>query len=108
MKKHEVIWADVAIKDLSNIVDYISHDSVNNALKVFHKIKSRCEKLYVYPNRGRVVPELREYGILLYRELIIDPWRVVYRITDDSVLVLSVIDARQNVEDVLLSRFVKR
>ena len=108
VKKHEVIWTNTADWDLSRIIDYIAQDSINNAIDVFDKIKNKCLNLYIYPNRGRIVPELRDYGILLYRELIIVPWRVIYRITEKYVFVLSVIDSRQNVEDILLSRFVNK
>ncbi len=105
MHEYKVIWSHVADVDLNQIIEYIAKDSVNNALKIFHKIKDKSSGLFTFPNRGRIVPELREYGVLLYRELIIEPWRVIYRISDNYVYVLSVIDSRQNVEDILLNRF---
>jgi toxin ParE1/3/4 len=58
------------------------------------------------PERGRIVPELREQGIILYREIILAPWRVIYRIVGQTVYVLAVLDARRNLEDILLDRFV--
>ena len=61
----------------------------------------------LFQRRGRIVPELQGQGILIYRELIAVPWRIIYRISDGTVFVLSVIDARQNIEDVLLSRLLK-
>lgn len=105
-KRYEVIWSDTAKRDLDGIVDYIAHDSVSNAVDVFSKIKGRCSNLRFYPNRGRVVPELRDYGVLWYRELVVNPWRIIYRVTENCVFVLSVIDSRRNVEDILLSRFL--
>jgi hypothetical protein len=57
-----------------------------------------------FPERGRIVPELREQGILQYRELVIPPGRILDRISEKSVLVLSVLDSRPNIEDVLLRR----
>jgi len=105
MHEYKVIWPHVADADLTQIIEYIAKDSVNNALTIFHKIKDKSSGLFTFPNRGRIVPELQEYGVLLYRELIIEPWRVIYRISDNYVYVLSVIDSRQNVEDILLNRF---
>jgi len=58
-----------------------------------------------FPDRGRIVPELKAYGILSYRELIISPWRVVYRTSEQKVYVLAVIDSRRNIEDILIERF---
>ena len=46
--------------------------------------------------------------MLTCRELIESPWRILYRIEADTVYVLAVIDARRNVEDLLLDRFVRR
>jgi len=105
MIEYEVIWSYIAESDLNKIIEYIAEDSTNNALTVFYKIKDKCLGLYTFPNRGRIVPELQKYGILLYRELIIEAWRVIYRISDNYVYLLSVIDTRQNVEDILLNRF---
>lgn len=106
-KKYEVIWSNIAEKDLIDIVEYISADSPSTALKSFKNIKQKASKLYSFPERGRVVPELRDQGIVQYRELVISPWRVIYRISEKSVYVLSVLDARQNIEDILFRRLTK-
>ncbi len=75
-------------------------------MKILNKIKVEVFTLHQYPDRCRVVPELYAQGITQYREMIVDPWRVMYRISNDDVYVLSVFDSRQNIEDVLLNRFV--
>jgi len=108
MHKYKVIWSQIAEGDLNKIIEYVAEDNIDNALTIFHKIKDKCSRLFTFPNRGRIVPELREYGILLYRELIIESWRVIYRISDNYVYVLSVIDSRRNVEDILLNRFTNK
>lgn len=58
------------------------------------------------PLQGRIVPELRYYGVLTYRELIRPPWRIIYKTEENKVWVLAVIDGRRNVEDILLDRFI--
>lgn len=105
-KTFKVSWAAVARNDLKQIIEYIAIDSPGNASRLLRKIKHKTSDLYTIPERGRVIPELKEQGIQTYRELIIAPWRIIYRITDTSVIVLSVIDSRRNVEDLLLDRFV--
>jgi addiction module RelE/StbE family toxin len=103
---YKVEWAKVAENDLKGIVEYIAEDSPVNALKILKKIKQKTSGLYTLPERGRIVPELQDQGILIYRELIIPPWRMIYRISEMKVYVLSVLDARQNVEDILLKRLI--
>ena len=103
-QKYDVVWSNIAENDLKNIVEYIAEDSPPNALKIFKRIKQKASSLYTFPERGRIVPELRDQGIIQYRELIISPWRILYRISEKSVLVLSVLDSRRNIEDILLKR----
>jgi addiction module RelE/StbE family toxin len=103
---YEIIWAGAAENDLKEIIEYIATDSPANALKILKKIEQKASDLYALPERGRIVPELQDQGIFIYRELIIPPWRIVYRISEMKVYVLSVLDARQNVEDILLKRLI--
>jgi plasmid stabilization system protein ParE len=103
-KKYDVVWSNIAENDLINILEYIADDSPPNALKIFKRIKQKASSLYTFPERGRIVPELRDQGILQFRELVVSPWRILYRISEKRVLVLSVLDSRQNIEDILLKR----
>ena len=103
-KKHQVGWSNIAANDLKSIIEYIADDSPSNALKTFKKIKQKASNHYLLPERGRIVPELQDQGILQYRELIISPWRLLYRISAKNVYVLSVLDSRRNIEDILLKR----
>ena len=105
-KKYEVIWAHVAEKDLIEIIEYIANDNPSQALEILKKIKGKAYSLYHTPKRGRIVPELQEQGILQYREFVIPPWRVIYRISEKHIYVLSVLDSRQNAEDILFKRFI--
>ena len=106
MKRFRVEWSRSASKDLLNIIEYISQDNIDAAVRIFETIKSKCKTLDQSPERGRVVPELKAYGIFSYRELIITPWRIIYRISDQKVFVLAVIDSRRNIEDILIERFL--
>lgn len=104
--KFNVVWASIAEKDLINIVEYIAEDSPRNALNILAKIKKQSSALCSHPERGRILPELYDQGISQYRELIIASWRLIYRISEQNVYVLSVIDSQRNVEDVLMKRYV--
>ena len=106
MKKNEGVWSNVAERDLIGIIEYIAADSPANALKIFRKIKQKASNLYSFPQRGRIIPELRDQGISQYRELVVPPWRMIYRISEKTVHVLSVLDSRQNIEDILLKRLI--
>ena len=106
-EKYEVIWTETAENDLLKIIEYIAQNSLTNALKILRKIKKQADDLYHSPMRCRIIPELYEHGITQYREMIIKPWRVMYRISNGKVYVISVLDSRQNIEDILLKRFTQ-
>ena len=57
--------------------------------------------------RGRVVPELREYRIRTIRELIVKPYRLIYGTTGNRVSVLALVDGRRDLQDVLMDRFLR-
>jgi len=105
-KSYEVRWSETSEKDLISIIEYIFQGSPSVAYEKFKEIKEKVSCLCSSPDRGRIVPELQEQGIIQYRELIISPWRIICRISRESVYVLSVLDARQNVEDILLKRLI--
>jgi plasmid stabilization system protein ParE len=105
-KTYDVIWSETSEKDFVGMVEYIAADSPSNAFEIFKEIKQKATSLYTFPDRGRIVPELKDQGIVLYRELIVPPWRIIYRISEKNVYVLSVLDSRRNVEDILLKRLI--
>ena len=105
-KPYAIVWAESVEKDLCHIVQYIATDNPSRAEKIFQKIKRQTSSLYHTPTRGRLIPELQAQGILQYRELVIPPWRILYRISGRTVLVLAVLDSRRNIEDILLGRLL--
>jgi toxin ParE1/3/4 len=104
--KYSVYWTEIAYNDLEGIVDYISNESIDKALDVLWSIRDKAENLNIFPERGRIVPELKFYNIENYRELVISPWRIIYRIDGKKVYVIAVFDGRRNFEDIILDRLL--
>ena len=106
-RKYSVQWAGTAQDDLACIVEYIAEEDVTAALSTLARLEEAARALATLPMRGRVVRELDVFGIQVYRELVVPPWRIVYRIDGGTVLVLAVVDSRRNLEDLLLDRFLR-
>jgi plasmid stabilization system protein ParE len=104
--KSSVLWTATAERDLWQILDYIDGESPATARAISWKIAHAARALATFPSRGRIVPELKRQGIFIYRELIIAPWRLMYRTTEKGPIVLAVLDSRRSVEDLLLGRLV--
>ncbi|MBK5930808.1 type II toxin-antitoxin system RelE/ParE family toxin [Halochromatium salexigens] len=107
MAEPEVRWTRTAQRDLNAIVSWIAEDTIGNALDVLDRLQARADTLLDNPERGRVVPELRSADVYHYRELIERPWRLVYRIEGNLVLVMAVFDGRRDLHSVLLERLVR-
>ena len=107
MKKFEVLWTKSAEYDLELIIQYLKLDSVSIAKEIFIDIKKECEKLYYFSQRKRVVPELQQIGIFKYREIIYKRWRVIFKIENEKVYILLVVDSSRNLEDILFQRLIK-
>ena len=104
--EYHVFWTQTAQKDLKKIIEYMTVDSDIQARRVYVAIKQKADNLRQMPLQGRIVPELRYHSILIYRELISSPWRIICKTEENKVWVLAVIDGRRNVEDILLERFM--
>jgi plasmid stabilization system protein ParE len=107
MKNFEVVWTKSAKFDLESIVEYIKTDSIDIARKIFYAIKKECDKLYYFPERKRVVPELQQIGIFKYREIIYQRWRIIYKIENTKVYILLLVDSSRNLEDILFQRLIR-
>lgn len=99
-----VVWTVTAEEDLWGIVEFISGENVPAALDVLRRLHEHAAVLKKFPKRGRIVPELNQHGIRQYRELVMAPWRIIYRIDGAIAYVMAVLDSRRNLEDLLLER----
>lgn len=104
MEKYKVLWTATARIDLEEIIEYIADDSLPSALKKYEKIKIAAQKLNNYPEQGRIIPELLKQNITKYREIIISPWRLMYKRENKIIYIMALIDGRRNIEDILLKR----
>ena len=107
-KKYLVKWTEPARDDVDEIIEYISNTNISYAVKVLDKIEAAVKSLDTFPERHRIVPELEKYGYFLYRDIIVDYWKIIYKIENNLVYIMLVIDGRRNLEDILLKKMLIR
>ena len=107
IKTYKLKWTQNAKNDLLDIVKYIKKDSPSAAKDIYLKIRTKAKSSNFFPLKGRVVPELQKEGITIYRELIYTPWRIIYKIGDNTVYIMAILDSRQNVEELLLKKLLR-
>lgn len=77
-----VIWSPQSLHDLESIRAYIAEDSAAYAELVVRRIVAAVERIHAFPESGRMVPEREAPEI---REVIVSPYRVVYRLRPQVV-----------------------
>jgi plasmid stabilization system protein ParE len=100
--------SEAAVDDLLGIVDSLFADAgIDVALETEQRLDAAIESLAELSNRGRVVPELRVRGITTYREIMVLPYRILYRVEPREVRIVAVLDHRRDL-DALLHERVRR
>jgi addiction module RelE/StbE family toxin len=107
-KKYYVKWTTPAREDINEIINYIAKTNLKYAAKILDKMEENVKKLDTYPESYRIVPELEKNGYLIYREIIVEYWRIIYKVENDFVYIMLVIDGRRNLEDLLLKKMFLR
>ena len=105
-KDYTVIVSKSAKNDLREIIKFISKENPRNALNILERINKRINSLDHNPERGSYVPELMKNNIKDYRQLIESPWKIIYKINDEIVDVLIIIDSRRNTQDILVEKLI--
>lgn len=104
----DVIWTRMAVLDLDEILEYIVFErGVDQAHLLYETLRARIASLETMPRRARRVPELREIGLHEYREIIDGPYRLIFRIINQEVVLLGILDRRRDLEELLIQRAIE-
>lgn len=107
-RAYRIRWAPIAAQDLDDIIDYLAAvDGPDAAGCVYDKVKKRTQTLSTNPKHCRIVPELRSVGVMEYRELIVSPYRVFFRVDEKSVGIIGILDGRRDLEETLIRRAMR-
>ena len=92
MVQMKIDWSPLSIKRANEIAEYIAFDSLEESNKWRQDLINRVEQLKEFPKSGRVVSELND---ILTRELIFGNYRIIYRISENKIFILTVRHIRQ-------------
>jgi len=82
-----IIWSPDAAADLEEICNYIAENSELYARVFAQGIINAIERLQIFPESGRIVPEYNQKDM---REIIFQNYRIVYRIRSDDVEIVTI------------------
>ncbi len=95
--RNEGLRIEAAEAHLDAIYAYIAKGSGFYALRTVDRITKRSQQIALFPLSGRTVPE---YESDRFREVFMNPYRIIYHIKPDRIVVLAVIHgAMKIIED---------
>ena len=96
----EVVWTEPALDDLDDIAEYIAISNLAAAKKLVINVFEKVDRLELSPESGCIVEEVKELG---YREVIVNPCRVLYKTEDDMAFILHVLRQERDLRKYILT-----
>jgi toxin ParE1/3/4 len=88
----KIVWSPLAVDRVSEIAGYIAQDNSVAAESWINTVFKKVEDLKAFPESGRIVPETDNKTI---RELIYGNYRIIYRLEEKRISVLTVRHGKQ-------------
>ena len=83
----KVRFTPSARRQFLSALDYIRAERPSAAARLRERAQTSLSRLHEFPESGRVLPEFPD---LSFREVIVPPYRFVYRVKEDTVWVVAV------------------
>lgn len=83
----KVVWSPLAVDRVSEIAEYIALDNPIAAESWVDSVFDAVKRLEKFPNSGRIIPEIQ---LKEFRELILGNYRIIHRVEDKQVSILTV------------------
>ncbi|MDD1509929.1 type II toxin-antitoxin system RelE/ParE family toxin [Pseudomonas sp. CNPSo 3701] len=83
----EIVWTNHALEQLEDLAQYIALDKPAAARTLVSKVIETVARLAEFPLSGRIPAELPN---ALYREVVIPPCRIFYRVSDTTVFIIHI------------------
>jgi toxin ParE1/3/4 len=95
--------------DLEAVHHYLAeHRSPETADALLDAVLDKFATLERYPLRGGVPKELDALGIREFRQVLLDPYRLIYRVVGSTVFILLIADGRRDMQALLERRLLGR
>lgn len=104
---HEVLLPPSVVRDIEQIVEQVRRSqSTRRAREVLDQLMAVRDSLAHFPQRGSPPRELLALGLGGYRQIVSPPYRIIYYLSDDRVIVLLIADDRRDMRSLLAQRLL--
>ncbi|MEZ0388809.1 MAG: type II toxin-antitoxin system RelE/ParE family toxin [Verrucomicrobium sp.] len=87
-----IVWAEPALQDLEQIADYIALDNPLAAKRLVQRTFKEVDMLRTFPELGATPHDLPDSR---YRHLVVNPLRIFYRVSGNTVFIVYVMRAER-------------
>lgn len=103
----QVVLTEGAEQDLEALFDYIAEfDCLANANRLLDQLLEITQSLSHLPERGSHPKELLGLGIKEYRQVFFKPYRLIYRVYNQQVVIYLIADGRRDMPSLLARRLL--
>jgi toxin ParE1/3/4 len=103
----DVLLTRDAERDLEEIYTYIvAQGELLAADRILDQLEDIVATLSDYPDRGSHPRELLDLGIREYRQILFDPYRLIYRVIAKQVIIYLIADGRRDMQGLLERRLL--
>ena len=95
----QIKWTEPALEDLNKVAEYIALDRPSAAKKLVANVFNSVKRLKKFPLSGKIPEELEDSR---YREIIVGPCRMFYRVDSDLVFILYVMRSERALRNFIL------
>jgi toxin ParE1/3/4 len=107
--RYEVRLTRGAEDDLEALVAYVAASRAPaEAVALLDKLLEKIETLESFPERGAIPKELEALGISEFRQTLVPPYRLIYRVVARKVFVAVIADGRRDMQALLERRLLGR
>jgi len=103
----KVVFLRSAEADLKDLRAYVIRNFGDEAWRAsYRKIKESVTLIRDHPKAGRIPPELESLNLSHYRQVLSGMNRLIYELSDDTIYIHIVCDARRDLQGLLMKRIV--
>ena len=103
----DVIWSKDAGDELFEIISFIKYNTGKLAAKKINdKINEEIKKVSKNAAGRRIAPMFLKLGIKHIHQFNINPWAVFYKVENNRMEIVSIIDQRRNLEEILYEKII--
>jgi toxin ParE1/3/4 len=108
-KRFEVQLTAGATNDLETIHAYLAERrSIEDADRLLDEFTGAIRTLERFPLRGAIPKELDALGVREFRQILLQPYRLIYHVAGNKVFILIIADGRRDMQALLERRLLGR